>query len=193
MCSAGCGERPQHPWNCAPPLSTRLGPKHSPLSQAPLGTTSSRAEGEGTRFVWVDPRNSAGGVLGIPPFACRHALSVPDHEPWRCRLHFRVSGLPLPLARCAWLQRPRADRRGSFAVGNGKSVFQIVKELRAGESAGKGVSGAKNAKTPVMRYGVDRGSRGSPGGACGAGNLPELFRGVTACRSQATCLRGDNR
>jgi len=58
------------PWNCTPPLFGKLGLKYSPLSLALA--TSSRAEGEGTRFFWIDPltrkSGSAGGVLGVFPF-----------------------------------------------------------------------------------------------------------------------------
>ena len=63
------------PWNCTPPLPERLGPKHYPLSLAIA--TSSRAEGEGTRFFWIDPL--PGGVPGVFPFHRSHDLSMPDH------------------------------------------------------------------------------------------------------------------
>ena len=47
------------PWNCTPPLFGKLGLKYSPLSLTIA--TSSRAEGEGTRFFWIDPLTRKSG------------------------------------------------------------------------------------------------------------------------------------
>ena len=57
--------------------------KRSPLSLALA--TSSRAEGEGTRFFWIDPRMRAGYWEGSP-FCRLHDVSVPDHENQYSRL-----------------------------------------------------------------------------------------------------------
>jgi len=61
------------PWNCTPPLPGRLGLKYYPLSLAIA--TSSRAEGEGTRFFWIDPLTRISHHSSTAATLCR---TLPD-------------------------------------------------------------------------------------------------------------------
>ncbi len=148
------------PWNCTPPLSGRLGLKHYPLSLAI--TTSSQAEGEGTRFFWIDPL--PGGVPGVFPFHRSHEYPCQTIKKfWRCRLRFRVSGLPLLLTRYAFMpgSSGQQERYVCHHRSDGISVFQIVKERRAAELWQPGGQRLKR-KNPGGAFRHQPGFRGNP-------------------------------
>ena len=121
---------------------------------------------------------------------------MPDHKNHRrCRLHFRVFGLPIQLTRCAVSAgSPSGPRAWPFnhRLTMINSVFQIVKELHAAESGQRGVLKRHNAKTPVMRYLHQPGFLRNPREVRGLQHLPNLFRRVTAYRSLPKYWRGGN-
>ncbi len=141
-----------HPWNCTPPLPEKLGLKHSPLSLAlcaSLPPAELKARGRGlsgsTRF--------RVGYSGFPLSSTFHDLSVPDHQTVDAAGYaFGFPTYPSRWPDASQIQVPRANGTSISAIASDdKSVFQIVKELRAAESGRQGGS-CHNEKTPMVRW-----------------------------------------
>lgn len=73
------------------------------------------------------------------PFRRVHDLSVPDHRnSMRCRLHFRVSGLPIPPTRCACKPGPRVNETGLSASASRRRHIQYSRLLKSVEPPNRG-------------------------------------------------------
>ena len=133
----------------------------------------------GTRFVWIDLL-PGGSAQASPLWRCCHRLSVPDHA-YHDAAGYAV-GLPAypsrwpdaPVSVSLGPRGPDVDAESEKATATHPApctchrlhddVFQHSELLRIATSADqrrKGVSKARNAKTPAVRSGgTNRGSRG---------------------------------
>ncbi len=112
--------------------------------------TSSRAEGVGTRSFWVDPL--PGGVLEFLPFIVfRQLICARPQNYRRCRLHFRVSGLPITLTRYACLSNPSGQQDSCYCHLQ-LMTQQYSKLLKSYELPTRAARGFFSVKTQKPRW-----------------------------------------